>query len=104
MKAPRTCPNSSLSTSVAGTAAQFTQDLAPKLPATSVSGTNLLDPSTFHYTGVAYRTRPFDGAVLPTLSKIARIAAPLPTIAKSLFVRPRRRWYSLRSRPNCSAF
>jgi TonB-dependent receptor len=46
---------------MAGTAAQFTQDLAPKLPATSVSGTNLLDPSTFHYTGVAYRTRPFDG-------------------------------------------
>ncbi len=47
----------------AGTAARFTQDLSSSVPSTSVSGTDLLDPATFHYTGVAYRARPFDGSL-----------------------------------------
>jgi TonB-dependent receptor len=46
---------------MAGTAAQFTQDLSSRLPGTTVSGTDLLDPATFRYASVAYRTRPFDG-------------------------------------------
>ena len=46
---------------LAGTAASFTQDVSTKIPATSVAGTNLLDPATFRYTDVAYRTRPYDG-------------------------------------------
>jgi iron complex outermembrane receptor protein len=45
----------------AGTAANFTQDLSTRVPGTSVSGTDLLDPSNVRYTGIAYRSRPFDG-------------------------------------------
>lgn len=45
----------------AGTAASFTQDLSAPIPGSSIAGTNLLDPATFHYTGVAYRTQPFQG-------------------------------------------
>ncbi len=45
----------------AGRAARFTQDLGGPVPATSISGTNLLDPNTLRYTGLAYRTRVFDG-------------------------------------------
>jgi iron complex outermembrane receptor protein len=45
----------------AGTAATFTQDLSSDVPGTSVGGTNLLDPANFRYTGIAYRSRPFDG-------------------------------------------
>ncbi|MEP6503400.1 MAG: TonB-dependent receptor [Betaproteobacteria bacterium] len=47
----------------AGTAARFTQDLSSSVPSTSLGGTDLLDPATFHYTGVAYRARPFDGSL-----------------------------------------
>jgi iron complex outermembrane receptor protein len=45
----------------AATAAQFTHDLSGDVPATSVSGTNLADPSQIRYAGYAYRTRPFEG-------------------------------------------
>jgi TonB-dependent receptor len=44
-----------------GTAASFTQDLAGRVPSTRVDGTDLSDPANFHYTGMAYRTRPFRG-------------------------------------------
>jgi len=47
----------------AGKAARFTQDLSTGVPGTSVAGTDLLAPASFHYTGVAYRLRPFDGAL-----------------------------------------
>ena len=47
--------------SFAGTAANFTQDLSSRVPATSVSGTDLLNPANFQYAGMAYRTRPFNG-------------------------------------------
>jgi iron complex outermembrane receptor protein len=47
----------------AGTAARFTQDLSTSVPGTSVEGTDLLAPANFQYTGVAYRLRPFDGAL-----------------------------------------
>jgi iron complex outermembrane recepter protein len=46
---------------VAGTAAQFAHDLSGGVPATSIAGTDLLDPAALRYTGIAYRTRPFDG-------------------------------------------
>ncbi len=45
----------------AATAAQFTQDLSTEVPSTSVTGTNLTDPSIYRYTGIAYRYRPFYG-------------------------------------------
>lgn len=46
---------------LAGTAANFTQDLATRVPGSSVAGTDLLNPANFQYSGIAYRTRPFDG-------------------------------------------
>lgn len=49
--------------SLAGAAASFTQDLSTKIPGTAAAGTNLLDPASFRYTGVAYRTRPYDGSL-----------------------------------------
>ncbi|HEY0947534.1 MAG TPA: TonB-dependent receptor plug domain-containing protein, partial [Opitutaceae bacterium] len=45
----------------ATTAAQFTHDLSTEVPSTSVSGTDLTDPSIYQYTGIAYRFRPFRG-------------------------------------------
>jgi TonB-dependent receptor len=48
---------------LAGTAARFTQDVSTHVPATSVAGTDLLDPANLRFTGVAYRTRPFDGGL-----------------------------------------
>ncbi len=45
----------------AGTAGTFTQDLSTTLPGTTITGTDLTDPSNFRYTGIAYRVRPFDG-------------------------------------------
>jgi iron complex outermembrane receptor protein len=44
-----------------GTAANFTQDLSSRIPSTSISGTNLLDPANLQYTGVLYRSRRFEG-------------------------------------------
>jgi TonB-dependent receptor len=44
-----------------GTAANFTQDLSTEIPASSVSGTNLLDPANLQYTGIAYRYWRFEG-------------------------------------------
>lgn len=44
-----------------GRAASFTHDLSTRLPSTSVSGTDLLDPAALRYTGLALRTRPFEG-------------------------------------------
>ena len=44
-----------------GTAANFSQNLSTTLPSAAVTGTNLLDPANFRYTGVAYRTAPFQG-------------------------------------------
>lgn len=46
---------------MATSAANFSQDLSNRVPAASVSGTDLLNPANFRYTGVGYRTRPFDG-------------------------------------------
>lgn len=46
---------------LSATAAEFTHDLSGGVPSTRISGTNLLDPSALTYTGIAYRTRPFDG-------------------------------------------
>jgi TonB-dependent receptor len=48
---------------LAGTAARFTQDVSTRVPGTSVAGTDLLDPANLRFTGVAYRTRPFDGSL-----------------------------------------
>jgi len=45
----------------AGRAARFSHDLTGPVPATAVAGTDLLDPATLRYTGLAYRTRVFDG-------------------------------------------
>ncbi|HEU5077827.1 MAG TPA: TonB-dependent receptor [Opitutaceae bacterium] len=45
----------------AATAAEFTHDLSTEVPSTSVSGTDLKDPSIYRYTGIAYRFRPFYG-------------------------------------------
>lgn len=45
----------------ATTAAQFTHDLSGEVPSTTVTGTNLEDPSIYRYTGIAYRYRPFYG-------------------------------------------
>jgi TonB-dependent receptor len=47
----------------AGTVARFTQDVSTTVPATRVAGTNLLDPANYRYTGIGYRTRPYDGGL-----------------------------------------
>jgi iron complex outermembrane receptor protein len=44
-----------------GRVAQFSHDLAGRLPSTTVAGTDLLNPAALTYTGLAYRTRPFAG-------------------------------------------
>ena len=44
-----------------GTAATFNQDLSGQVPATSIGGTDLLNPANFQYASMAYRTRPFNG-------------------------------------------
>ncbi|WP_280154792.1 TonB-dependent receptor [Piscinibacter sp. XHJ-5] len=46
---------------LAATAGEFTHDLSGGVPGTQVTGTDLLDPSALRYTGLAYRTRPFEG-------------------------------------------
>jgi TonB-dependent receptor len=46
---------------LAGTAANFTQDLSTRIPGSAVTGTDLLDPANISYTGIAYRTQAFDG-------------------------------------------
>ncbi|HJV62214.1 MAG TPA: TonB-dependent receptor [Albitalea sp.] len=46
---------------LAATAAQFTQDVSTTPPSTAVAGTPMLDPASYRFAGVAYRTRPFDG-------------------------------------------
>ncbi|HSW06002.1 TonB-dependent receptor [Aquabacterium sp.] len=46
---------------LSGTAAQLTQDVSGGVPATSLSGTPLLDPASLRYTSIAYRAVPFDG-------------------------------------------
>lgn len=46
---------------LAATASRFTHDLAGAVPATAVTGTDLSDPGSWRYTGLAYRTRPFRG-------------------------------------------
>jgi TonB-dependent receptor len=48
---------------MAGTAAAFSQDLSTPVPASSVSGTDLLQASNFRYASVAFRYRPFDGGL-----------------------------------------
>jgi len=42
-------------------AARFTQDLSTGVPSSVVTGTDLLSPATYAYTGVAYRVQPFGG-------------------------------------------
>jgi len=74
---------------LAGTAASFSHDLSSETPRTAVGGTDLLDPANLRYTGLAYRTRPFegelaaaqldgeyrlDGGLIHTLSAGARLA------------------------------
>jgi len=44
-----------------GAAANFAQDQSASVPGTSVTGTNLLNPSNFQYTGISYRFRRFEG-------------------------------------------
>ncbi len=46
---------------MAGSAAQFHQDLSGDIPATRLSGSDLSDPANMRYTGIAYRWRPFEG-------------------------------------------
>lgn len=48
---------------LSGTAASFTHDLSTKLPGTTISGTDLLDPSNLAFTSITYRTRPFQGSL-----------------------------------------
>ena len=86
---------------LAGTAANFSHDLSSDAPHTSVSGTDLLDPAKLRYTGLAYRTRPFDGdlaaaqldgeyrfaaGLIHTLSAGARYARRSATNAPGLVV------------------
>lgn len=49
---------------LAGTAARFTHDLAAKVPATSVEGTDLAAPANLRYVSLAYRVRPLRGSLL----------------------------------------
>lgn len=46
---------------LAGRAANFSHDLSTRLPGTSVTGTDLLDPANLRFTNVAYRALPFEG-------------------------------------------
>lgn len=46
---------------LAGTAARLTHDLSSRVPDTAVSGNDLLDPARLRYSGIAYRSRPFEG-------------------------------------------
>ena len=46
---------------MSGTVAQFNQNLSGSIPATSISGTDLLNPANFQYASMAYRARPFHG-------------------------------------------
>lgn len=46
---------------LSSTAANFTQDMSGSVPASSVTGTNLLDPSSYKYASILYRARPFEG-------------------------------------------
>lgn len=46
---------------MSGTAVNFSQDLATSVPGSSVTGTNLLNPANFKYTGLSYRYRRFEG-------------------------------------------
>jgi iron complex outermembrane recepter protein len=46
-----------------GRAARFTHDLSGSMPATSISGTDLLDPNALRYTLLALRTRVFEGTL-----------------------------------------
>ena len=46
-----------------GRVANFTQDLSGRIPATAISGTDLLNPANLQYSGISYRTRPFDGGL-----------------------------------------
>ena len=49
-----------------GRVAEFSHDLSGTVPATRVAGTDLLNPAKLTYTGLAYRTRPFNGDLLAT--------------------------------------
>lgn len=53
-------------------AAQFTHDLSGDVPATAVAGTDLADPANLRYTGLAYRTRPFQGDLLAARLDVQR--------------------------------
>lgn len=46
---------------LAARAAQFSHDLSGRVPATAITGTDLLNPASLTYTGLAYRERPFLG-------------------------------------------
>ncbi len=63
--------------------AQFHQDFGGTVPATSIVGTDLLDPANWRYTGLAYRKRPFEGslAALRLDGERALQAGPLERLA-----------------------
>lgn len=46
-----------------GSAANFSHELSPRVPGSSVSGTDLADPANFTVTGIAYRYRPYEGSL-----------------------------------------
>ena len=46
-----------------GRATRFTHDLSGGMPATSIAGTDLLDPDALRYTSLALRTRVFEGTL-----------------------------------------
>ena len=48
---------------LAGTAVGFSQNLSTTVPLTTISGSNLLSPSSLTYTDIAYRVLPFHGAL-----------------------------------------
>lgn len=48
---------------LSATAAAFTHDVSSRVPGTSVSGTDLLDPANFTFVSSAYRVRPFEGSL-----------------------------------------
>ena len=103
VNAPFSWPNSSLSISSDGIAAQLTFTNGPlaRLERSWMARATSSLPVPF---SPVISTRPDDGAVLASLSTIARIAALLPIIECSASARAFHRAFSRARRPNSSAF
>ena len=103
MNAPFSWPNSSLSISSDGIAAQLSLMNGPsaRLEWSWIARATSSLPVPF---SPVIRTRPVVGAVLAILSKIARIAPLAPIIANSARARSRRRAFSRARRANDSVF